>query len=1084
MRRLSILIGVLLAALLAAVPASAAPGDPFQYKGSFAEGTFFERPSVEVNYQTGNVLVFDSGTIYQFNAAGEPTNFTGTGEPTIAGLPFQGELAVDHSGGATQGNFYLLGGDSAYYWAYSADGTPLPGSPYAPPYEYPEWTGNGQCGGTVAANGNLWYGLTSPAGLREIAPNGKPTGKELTLPRDYGDTICRTEVDSHGDIYVIQFFVNEAETEFRIEAIRLDAEEDFASEGPVGLVTPPGAYTRQWAIDPTTDQLFSAFGDEVISFPYTKPLVRHEPEVQISGLSGADGLAFDPTGQTLYVTEKTATGSKINIWHREPPAVPYGFSSLEAEEIRSQSAIFHSTQSSGGAPYTYWLEYGTTASYGSSTAPQQAPFGHFARKVRAPLTGLQPDTEYHVRLVAKNAAGTSYGPDKVITTYPTPAGGPDPCPNALARQQTGARTLPDCRAFELVSAADTGGYDVESSIVPGQEPFPGFPEAKDRLLYATHAGAVPGPWNPTNKGPDPYLATRTEGGWTTNYLGLPADLNPAAGSFASQLGEASARLDSLAFAGSDLCSPCFGSGIETGIPVRRADGSLVQGMAGSLDSGVPAGARPEGDVAKYFSDDGNHLVFASRYAFEPGANEGGDLTVYERDLQAGSTEIVSTDSAGNTLAGAEISELDIDDDGSRVVVGKRIATDAEGNEYVHPYLHLSGRTASVDLAPGTTSGVLYAGMTKDGSRLFFTTVDQLLPGDTDASADLYAAAVDAGGNLQLSLVTPGSSDACDPVENEDRAHWNSAGGASCDVVAISGGGGISSASGTAWFLSPEQLDGSAGTLDQPNLYRTDPGQAPTFVATLEPDNPLVLDAVAAAATRRTGDFQTTPDGSFAAFTSREDLGGYETFGFADVFRYDAANDRLGCASCDRSGSTDHSYLADSFMAPDGLSLLGDGRVFFTTKTPLVLNDPNQRTDVYYWSGGHPQLISAGTGPFDSALLTVSADGTDAFFFTHDTLAPEEDEVGPLMKVYDARVNGGFFKLPAEVPCAASDECHGPSSPIPPPPDIKSSGPTTRGNILVCRKGKVKRHGRCVKRKHHHKKKHHKHHKRGKGKRHA
>ena len=37
-----------------------------------------------------------------------------------------------------------------------------------------------------------------------------------------------------------------------------------------------------------------------------------------------------------------------------------------------------------------------------------------------------------------------------------------------------------------------------------------------------------------------------------------------------------------------------------------------------------------------------------------------------------------------------------------------------------------------------------------------------------------------------------------------------------------------------------------------------------------------------------------------------------------------------------------------------------------------------------------ELISAGTGPFDSALLRASADGTDVFFFTHDALAPEED----------------------------------------------------------------------------------------------
>jgi hypothetical protein len=1082
MRRLSILALVFLAALVGAAPASAAPEDSFQYKSSFGEGTLGNPSSIAVNEQTGNVLVVDNGTVRQYSATGEPVNFSATGEPVINGVSYTGEVVVDNTGGPTQGNFYVIGGDQFTYWAYEADGTPLAGQGTFVPAEYPEFGRFGYlCGGTVAANGNLWLGFAYEGSLKEVTPTGKPTGKEIIPPREIGYFPCRIEIDSHGDIYLPQFIVNEAQGIFKNEPIRLDASNNYESEGPFGLVNPSG----QWAVDPANQDLYTAEASEVVSFPYSKPLVEHSPEVQIDGISNALSLAFDSTGETLYVSEVTSAGAKINIFHREPPSVVYGYSELEVEQVRSQSAILHSTQVSGGSPYTYWVEYGPTTAYGSSTAPVEAPFSLFAQKIKAVLTGLQPGTEYHVRLAAKNSAGTSYGPDKVITTYSTPAGGPDSCSNALARQQTGARSLPDCRAFELVSAADTGGYDVESSIVPGQHPFPGFPEAKDRVLYATHAGAIPGPWNPTNNGPDPYLATRTDSGWTTSYLGLPADLNPAAGSFASQVGEASPRLDSLAFAGPDLCSPCFDSGLETGIPVRRADGSLVQGMAGSLDAGVPADARPEGRVAKYFSDDGNLLVFASKYAFEPGANTNGDLTVFERDLAAGATEIVSTDDSGATLTGSGISELDINADGSRVVVGKRLGTDAEGNEYFHPYLHLRGTSASVDLAPGTTSGVLYAGMTKDGSRVFFTTSDQLLPADTDSSADLYEAAVDGSGNLDLSLVTDSTSDASDPVANEDRAHWNSAGGANCDVVAVSGGGGVSSASGTVWFLSPEQLDGSAGTAEEPNLYRADPGAAPAFVATLEPDNPLVLDSVAAAASRRTGDFQTTPDGAFAAFTSREDLAGHETFGFADVFQYDAASGQIGCASCDRSGSTDHSYLADSFMAPNGLSLLADGRVFFTTKTPLVLNDANERADVYYWSGGRPQLLSGGTGPFDSALLTVSADGTDVFFFTHDTLAPEEDHNGPLMKIYDARAGGGFFKLPADSPCAASDECHGPGTPTPPPPNIKSSGPTTPGNVLTCRKGKVKRHGKCVAKKRH-KKKHHRHHgkKQGKGKQHA
>src|SRR5262249_23832562 len=259
---------------------------------------------------------------------------------------------------------------------------------------------------------------------------------------------------------------------------------------------------------------------------------------------------------------------------------------------------------------------------------------------------------------------------------------------------------------------------------------------------------------------------------------------------------------------------------------------------------------------------------------------------------------------------------------------------------------------------------------------------------------------------------------------------------------------------------------------QPNLYVAAPGGSPKFVATLEPDNPLVLDSVKSSAARHTGDFQVTPEGRFAAFTSALPLTGIGNFGFRSVFRYDADASQVTCSSCDTTGSSDDTFADDATLAPSGLSVLESGSVFFTTPFPLVLDDANGRSDVYEAGPtGKQELISSGTGAFDAGLLTVSFDGRDAFFFTHDVLAPEEGTNGLLMKTYDDGVEGGFFKLPPSVPCKASDECHGPSSAVPPPPDIKSSGKSTAGNVLVCPKNRVKRRNQCVKRPAHHKKKH-------------
>jgi hypothetical protein len=68
---------------------------------------------------------------------------------------------------------------------------------------------------------------------------------------------------------------------------------------------------------------------------------------------------------------------------------------------------------------------------------------------------------------------------------------------------------------------------------------------------------------------------------------------------------------------------------------------------------------------------------------------------------------------------------------------------------------------------------------------------------------------------------------------------------------------------------------------------------------------------------------------------------------------------------------------------------------------------------------------------------VSSDGVDAFFFTRETLAPN-DKNGTLMKIYDAREGGGFFVIPPPPTCAASDECHGPGS--------QAAGPIRLGTL--------------------------------------
>lgn len=521
-----------------------------------------------------------------------------------------------------------------------------------------------------------------------------------------------------------------------------------------------------------------------------------------------------------------------------PPTV----TAESVSDVHADAASVHAAVNPGGGDTTYVLEYVDDEQFEASEfadASQSQRFdagsGELPKSVTIAASGLKAGTRYHYRVVATNLIETVSGPTRTFTTLPFIPPINDACANAHVRQQTTAAQLLDCRAYELVSAPDTGGYDVESSLIPGQAPFGGYPEAEGRVLYGVHNGGIPGTGSPTNRGVDPYVATRGENGWSTKYVGIPADGTPSAAPFSSTLIGAGAGLEAFAFGGPSICSPCFENG-DTGEPVRLPGGSLVQGMAGSEEPGPSAKASEV--VAKPLSADGSHFVFASTSRFEPDGNSNGDISIYDRNLSTGVTHVVSKTPGEATMTGAGISELDISRDGSHVLIGQRVS-EAEGDAHYHLYMNVGDSSRTVDLTPGTTSGVLYAGMSADGSEVFFTTKDRLLGEDEDASADLYAASI-SGQSATLSLLSEGSgvtgnTDVCNPAANSAHQHWNTKGAeANCGVVAIGGGGGVASQAGSVYFLSPERLDGSSnGTQDAPNLYLAHAGEAPRYVTTLE-----------------------------------------------------------------------------------------------------------------------------------------------------------------------------------------------------------------------------------------------------------
>ena len=152
-------------------------------------------------------------------------------------------------------------------------------------------------------------------------------------------------------------------------------------------------------------------------------------------------------------------------------------SSLEAVNQTASSADLDAQIVPGGAA-KYRFEYDTTA-YGVGEAPHGSstpeatvlPAGTSTTPVAVSqhLTGLSENTTYHWRLILENTAGKTESVDHTFV-YDTAGAGSTGCPDEAARQARGSLSLPDCRAYEMVTPPEKNGALIGRPLI-GLEPM-------------------------------------------------------------------------------------------------------------------------------------------------------------------------------------------------------------------------------------------------------------------------------------------------------------------------------------------------------------------------------------------------------------------------------------------------------------------------------------------------------------------------------------------------------------------------------------------------------------------------------------
>jgi hypothetical protein len=413
LRGLLVLSVVALVVLVVAGSARAGLVHPFV--GSFSAGA--APGALAVDQASGDVLVVDvgAGAILKFDSSGNPSNFSALGSNVLDGAsgadatphggfafdsPSAAQVAVDNSGGATDGYIYVAS-LAGVVDVFDATGTfvgEIDGSAASPQ------SGGELCGVATDPGGDVFASYFSGHVDKYSPTDATPADDTFDGQLAGVSSPCEVAADGLGNVY--------ASTWSNGPVTKFDASQ-FGQPSASGTLL--DATSLAVGVDPSNNDVYVDEGDKVAQFDSTGSQIGQSGRGTLSGNS--QGVAVHGSTGDLYASDAGQVfhfGPAIDISNPivtiDPPS-----------NVTTSHATFNGTVNPNGTDplsdtswhFEYSTDGGTTW---TNTTGGDVGTGTSPVPVSDEINTLLPHQSVKVRLVASNAGGSTTSAEQDFDT--------------------------------------------------------------------------------------------------------------------------------------------------------------------------------------------------------------------------------------------------------------------------------------------------------------------------------------------------------------------------------------------------------------------------------------------------------------------------------------------------------------------------------------------------------------------------------------------------------------------------------------------------------------------------------------------